>query len=584
LLKNEVACADDLLLGAQVVPATEVRLVRGTRIGLDIGSSAVRAAEVSTQRDGPEMVRFAQVGLPGGAVVEGEVRDQAAVSGALRRLWLEGGFDQREVVLGISSQRSMVRVVEMPKLEATELASAVRYQMTELLPIGVEESVFDFEVLGRGKACGEGGETLEVLLVVAQREIVLDHINVVRKAGLRVRAVDSSPLALLRGLSLAGGKDLEAVVSLGANLVVVAVREGMVPRFVRTVALAGHSASVPNGEGSVVGKAQPAAGRDRSRLTTGDGLEPTVEEVRGSLEYFHSHSHEARLERVLLTGGGALAPGMGERLSAALGMPVVAAEPSFRYDLSRLGLTRGQVENASARWVAVAGLALWGWGDFAAPSLVPAEVRERRQFERGLIASAAGLVALAGGLGIASYHQARAAARVAREVAAAHADAATLQRQIDSLQPSTAIQSELRTRAGLAETALSGDIGWVGLVDRIDKALPPGVTIGNLSVARVMANPTGGSAVSGTGTTSVSSLGADDIGEVSMALTGSGGPRLVAEFVQRMWDVPGIYALWVSNTSTVGSGKATVTSFSATAQLTTRALSGRGARIPGVTR
>ncbi len=44
---------------------------------------------------GAELRRFAQVGLPLGAVVEGEVRDEAVVADAIRRLWAEGGFSRK---------------------------------------------------------------------------------------------------------------------------------------------------------------------------------------------------------------------------------------------------------------------------------------------------------------------------------------------------------------------------------------------------------------------------------------------------------------------------------------------------------
>ena len=207
------------------------------KIGLDIGSSAVRAAEVAATQSGSEVRRFGQVGLPPGAVVEGEVRDEAAVAEAIRRLWSECGFSQKEVVLGISSQRAMVRQLEMPQMNQAELGSALRYEIGELLPIPVEQAVFDFAVLGPGKPKADQGKTDEVLVVVAQRDIVWDSINVVRRAGLRVRAVDSSPLAMLRAVPAPEGQDLEAVVSIGSQLVVVAIREGSTPRFVRTVGI-----------------------------------------------------------------------------------------------------------------------------------------------------------------------------------------------------------------------------------------------------------------------------------------------------------------------------------------------------------
>ena len=138
-----------LLSKDRTAPLNRKRVARkAVRIGLDIGSSAIRAAEVSGEGENSRITRFAQVGLPAGAVVEGEVRDQATVATAIKRLWSEGGFSRREVIVGISSQRSMVRQVEMPKMNSAELRSALRYEMGDLLPIPIEQAVFDFVELG----------------------------------------------------------------------------------------------------------------------------------------------------------------------------------------------------------------------------------------------------------------------------------------------------------------------------------------------------------------------------------------------------------------------------------------------------
>ena len=66
-------------------------------------------------------------------------------------------FQQEEVVLGISSQRAMVRQLEMPEMDEAELGSALRYEIGELLPIPVEQAVFDFAVLGPGKPKADEG-------------------------------------------------------------------------------------------------------------------------------------------------------------------------------------------------------------------------------------------------------------------------------------------------------------------------------------------------------------------------------------------------------------------------------------------
>ena len=264
-------------------------MAKSSGIGLDIGSSAVRAAEVAGHGGHEEIVKFAQVGLPAGAVVEGEIRDPTAVSAALKRLWTEGGFKRRDVILGVSSQRAMVRQIEVPQMSPNEMRSALRYQIGELLPIPVEQAVFDFAVLGPGPTGGDGGATTRLLVVAAQQDIVKEAIAVVKRAGLRVRAVDPSPLALLRAVPPSPGGGIEAVVSLGAHLVVVGVRQGTTPRFLRTVT-SGNEAS-RDGAMETAGAVQAGDGR---RALGGAGasrrLEPVVEEVRSSIEFFLGHN------------------------------------------------------------------------------------------------------------------------------------------------------------------------------------------------------------------------------------------------------------------------------------------------------
>lgn len=221
------------------------------------------------------------------------------------------------------------------------------------------------------------------------------------------------------------------------------------------------------------------------------------------------------------------------------------------------------------------GLALWGTGDDPALSLIPAELRERQQYQQALAASAAALVALAVGLGGVSLARDHAAYKVAGQIRAENVQAASLQAIITRIQPSATIHAELLTRHGHAVQALSGDIDWVDLLHRMETALLAGVTIDSLSVSR-------STATAGSGTASTSSgpaVNNNNIGQVTMSLTTTKGAPSVAEFVREMWDVPGLDALWVS---TAGSGQTGNTmTFTATANVTTKALSDRVAALPG---
>src|SRR5947208_1796368 len=116
-------------------------------VGLDIGSSAVRAAEVSLDGARPVVRRFGQVALPPGAVVDGEVVDVAGVAAAIRRLWSDVGFKTNSVVVGLSSQRVIVRQAELPKMSKEDLASALSFEAQELIPIPVEDALLDAAIM-----------------------------------------------------------------------------------------------------------------------------------------------------------------------------------------------------------------------------------------------------------------------------------------------------------------------------------------------------------------------------------------------------------------------------------------------------
>src|SRR5436190_13447464 len=225
-------------------------------IGLDIGTNAVTIAEVSPGTP-PRLDMFGQVALPREAMREGEVADEAAVTEAVSRLRAEVGLKKASVRVGIASPRVIVRQVEMPVMTREELASALKFQASDLLPISLDDAVLDFSILDKNpNADPAGGEpTMHVLLAAAQEASLMRLVSAVEAGGLQVAAADLVPLALTRALARpvpalaaagAGGVALdeglggEGVVSIGGGVTAIAVHEGGVPRFVRVLGTGGR--------------------------------------------------------------------------------------------------------------------------------------------------------------------------------------------------------------------------------------------------------------------------------------------------------------------------------------------------------
>src|SRR3954463_16119367 len=279
---------------------------RRTAIGLDIGTSVVRAVELSYGRSGITLERFGQLVLPPGAVLDGQVVDQDAVAACVRKLWHATDLSHKDVVLGVANQRVIVRQLELPWVPKTELHSSLAFQVQDLLPLPVDQTVLDFFPLEE-VTDPSGNRTLKGLLVAAARETVLANVRSAEQAGLRVDSVDLTPFAVLRALGRQTGAEVEteALIDIGARVTNIIIHSGGVPRFVRILLIGGQDVTDAVAEQLGVPLAQAEVLKQQAgRVGVEEGLEDVVRsvsrtaqdfvtEVRGSLDYYAASNPNA---------------------------------------------------------------------------------------------------------------------------------------------------------------------------------------------------------------------------------------------------------------------------------------------------
>jgi len=212
-------------------------------VGLDIGTSAVRAAELSVGRGSITLQKFGQVALPPGAVSDGEVLDHRLVAEALRQLWSQVKFSTKNVALGVANQKVVVRQVDLPGMDEAELRRALSLQVQDFIPIPVDQAILDFHTIEHF-VNDNGGPMLRVLLVAAARETVSSALDAVQAAGLKPVSVDLTSFAVIRALAQVDQVGMEtkaqALVDIGARVTNIAVHQGGVPKFVRMLLMGGH--------------------------------------------------------------------------------------------------------------------------------------------------------------------------------------------------------------------------------------------------------------------------------------------------------------------------------------------------------
>lgn len=314
-------------------------------IGLDIGSTNVRAVEVEFGPKGPAataaptVVRYAEAPLPAGAVRDGEVAEPAVVSTAIASLWRQTKFSTKEVVIGVGNQRVMVRDLDLPAMPLGQLRASLPYQVQDFLPIAVDDAHLDF--VPTSTSVGQHGPVVGGLLVAATKDTVRANVDAVEAAGLKPVMVDLTALALTR--ALARGPLAErtvALVDLGARITTVVIVDHGRPRFVRVLPTGGQDMTdaissamgIPDADAEAL-KYQVGIG-----ITVPDQYRPAadaiaqvghvlVEAVRNTLSYFAMNTPGGSLDTVLLSGRGALLPGLGQYIATAARVGVTLAAP-----------------------------------------------------------------------------------------------------------------------------------------------------------------------------------------------------------------------------------------------------------------
>ena len=315
-------------------------------IGLDIGSSSIRAVEVRRAKDEYNLTNFGQVPLPPGTMQGGILEDPIAVTSALKQLWAACKFNTKQVMVGVTNPQLVVRETAVSNLPPKEMRKSLPFQVRDMLPLAVDRSLLDFLPLEEPG----NNPTVRGLLVAMPKDAVVALVQAVEKAGLHVVNVDLASFALLRAASRLDAQ-VEAIVDIGAEVTSVVVHADGEPLIVRTVPRGGVEVTesiatrlgigLPEAEALKCRYGLHGDGRPDSDAAAADAIRPLVNELRSSFTYLASGERQKQVTRVSLCGGSALMPGLAEHIQQQLGVQVMYADSAGRLRDTRRARQRG---------------------------------------------------------------------------------------------------------------------------------------------------------------------------------------------------------------------------------------------------
>lgn len=292
----------------------------GTSIGIDIGMSECKLVEISSTSGSFMLLK---------AGIEPSVAGDA--TGAIKKLLNKFEVPPKRVYTSVSGKGTLVRYIDMPRMSAEELNNSFNLEADKYFPFPLEQIYTDCFINDpQGK-----NKQMKVIAVAAKKELVDERLKLIQSCGLVTDFVGVNPLALANALHVLGppkecpteAENL-AIIDIGdlaSNLTIVVNK---VPLFSRDIFIGsreftksiGHAFGLNISEADTI-KVQPGGRLEEVHSAIESVVLNLAKEIRLSFDYFTTE-YNKEVHGLLLTGGGALLPGLHENLANILEIQV----------------------------------------------------------------------------------------------------------------------------------------------------------------------------------------------------------------------------------------------------------------------
>jgi type IV pilus assembly protein PilM len=344
-------------------------------VGLDIGSSAVKAVELKSSGKGFKVTAFAVEPVPPDSIVDGAIIDGTAVSDAIRRLFENKAFKTKEVAASLSGNAVIVKKISLPVMTEAELAESIYWEAEQYIPFDIQDVNLDYQILDAGRGPDSKG-TMEVLLVAAKKEKIADYMGVISQAGRVAVVVDVDAFALQNAYETNYGLEPLSVVVLlnaGASAININILSGAQSVFTRDISSGGNAyteavqkeLNLPFESAELLKKGEAVDGVtfEEVRPVLHAMTENVLLEIQKTFDFFKATAASERIDRIVLSGGASRVDGFAQALEERFGAPVESFDPfrKIAFEPKRLGITNP--ENLVATAAVAVGLALRRAGD-----------------------------------------------------------------------------------------------------------------------------------------------------------------------------------------------------------------------------
>jgi type IV pilus assembly protein PilM len=342
-------------------------------VGIDIGSSSIKLAEITYSAKGAVLENFAVIPSPQQAITNGEITDTLLVGESIRTAFKENGFRNKNASVGLSGTAVIIKKISIPRVDLKRLREQIRYEASQYLPFDISQVTIEHHAV----SFTSNPENIDVLVVAAQNEFILNYLSSINQAGLKCTVLDVSSLALANVFEMNYGKTSEAVAifNFGSNITnFLVLLQGEVI-FSRDIPVGGFhftneisknmGITFEEAEALKISQSTESSQEvpEETRTFMNMALDYVTEEIRNSIDFYTATAQGHLITKAYYTGGACQTAGLVEHLTEVLKTPFEPFNPYIAIKSGNKKLTANYLQQISPFVSIACGLGIRKSGD-----------------------------------------------------------------------------------------------------------------------------------------------------------------------------------------------------------------------------
>src|SRR5215475_2249291 len=343
-----------------------------TIVGLDIGSSSIKAVELKKTKGAVHVAHLGVERLGSDIVVDSMIVDSGSVSSAISKLFSERKFGSKLVATAVSGHSVIVTKISMQTVPEGEVPELLQTEAAQYIPFDMNDVNLDYQVLTEDP----NEPQMDVLLAAVKKDKILNYTNVLSLAGKIPEVVDIDAFALQNCYEYnyePSPTSTVALLNIGASVMNINIVKGSTPLFTRDVSVGGNQytdslqkeldLSFDDAESLKLGRRVGTVSEDAKQPILQQVTEIIVLEIQKTFDFFRATASGEHIERIFVAGGSSKVPGLVEALRQEFSLPVEILNP-FQRILPPMDASENDILEQNPGQLAVAvGLALRSFED-----------------------------------------------------------------------------------------------------------------------------------------------------------------------------------------------------------------------------